>query len=112
MGQYTEMAPRIQKFIDANSELKAGLAETQHARLALASQKVFANSCVHCTEASHNTLRIVCQVFFWDLIRWLPHDPLTGKPDQDQLVSVCGQSVLHLSCCCWSTRAPCILVDD
>ena len=47
MGQYTEMAPQIQKFIDGFDDKKAGYAYDQHACLALASRQLHTNSNAH-----------------------------------------------------------------
>jgi hypothetical protein len=76
----------------------------------IAPQPCQVESCARRFQHTSHTLGSVCQVFFWDLVSRLPHNPANGKPDRDLLIAVCGQDVLHSSCQLWNTL--CCLVHS
>ena len=99
MALFDESAAAIQRLIDGAADRRVGRVRTIVAILSVdhLSAKLFVSD-AHTYGA--------CQVLFWDLLAWLPHNPADGRPDRDLLVAVCGQEVLHSSCWRWSTVGP------
>ena len=99
MALFDESAAAIQRLIAGAADRRVGRVRTIVAILSAdhLSAKLFVSE-AHTYGA--------CQVLFWDLLTWLPHNPANGRPDRDLLVAVCGQEVLHSSCWRWSTVDP------